>query len=439
MKAILKEIILEFHRDALPVIFKRDFEFPQLPLNVRKAIVLIGMRRVGKTFLLYQHMQAALSRGVNKERLLYINFEDDRLQGFSSQDFQTLLDVYFELYPTYANTNNLFFYFDEIQNIEGWEQFIRRLIDKEKMEIYITGSSSKLLSREIATSLRGRSLSYEVFPLGFVEYLHHLGVHPPKHLTNKDKAILRHHCTNYLKHGGFPETLALPDTLRHKTIQSYVNAAVFRDVIDRHKITNPHVVKLFLTQCLQTIAAPLSVNKVYNSLKSMGESVGRNSLYEYLDYFEDAYLLCKVSIFQFSTRKRHGHPSKIYCVDSGIITGYSIKRETEHSACLENAVYVHLRTGNYENIFYHKTMSGKQVDFVAQKINGKLDVYQVCLNLSEEKTRQREIQSLVEAAKELEVNEGWIITNDTAEILEIDSIKITVIPYWAWVLRSSEA
>lgn len=436
MKNVLKEIILEFHRDPLPVIFKRDNEIPLLPPNVRKAVVLIGMRRVGKTFLLYQHMNDALSRGMDKERLLYINFEDDRLQGFSVQDFQAMLEVYYELYPTYTQTNDLIFYFDEIQNIEGWEKFIRRLIDKENMEIFITGSSSKLLSREIATSLRGRCLSNEIFPLGFLEYLEYHGILPHKHLTNKDKSIIRHHCTNYLKHGGFPETLAMSDSLRYKTVQSYVNAAIFRDVIDRHKLTNPHVVKLFLTHCLQTIAAPLSVNKIYNALKSMGESVGRNSLYEYLDYFEDAYLLFKVPIFQFSTRKRHVHPNKIYCVDSGIIMGYSIKPETEYSACLENAVYVHLRKGDFENIFYYKTASGKQVDFITQKINGKLDVYQVCLDLSEEKTRQREINSLIEAAKELNKSEGWIITRDTSETLEVDSIKIIVIPYWEWVLQA---
>ncbi|MBS0358115.1 MAG: ATP-binding protein [Proteobacteria bacterium] len=436
MKEILRDIILEFHREALPELIKRSLGIPALPKDIRKAYVFIGMRRTGKTYLMFQHMADQIAAGLDKTNLLYVNFEDDRLENFQLEDFQTLLDVYFKLYPQLLYSDKLSFYFDEIQNIPGWEKFIRRLLDKEKMSIFITGSSAKLLSKEIATSLRGRSLPQEVFPLGFNEYLMHYGVDisKPKMLTRKEYSVIKHHCANYLLYGGFPEILSLPITLHYQTLQSYIHAAVFRDVIERHNIATPYIVKLFLTHCLQNIAAPLSVTKIHQTLKSRGETLTRNNLYDYLSYFEDAYLICPVPLFDFSTPKRRVNPSKIYCVDHGIIRAYSIRKQMEYSACLENAVYIHLRKQEYENIFYYKTGSGKEVDFIAQRINGSIDCFQVCLSLNDEKTKQREISVLVEASNELKIYQAYIITEDHEEIIEVKNLKITCIPYWKFAL-----
>jgi predicted AAA+ superfamily ATPase len=434
MKEILREMLSEFHKEALPDLIKRNIAVPQLPHNIRKALVFIGMRRVGKTYLMYQQMQNELAQGLAKNKIIYINFEDDRLENFEVKDFQTILDVYFELYPEFTSVNDLCFYFDEIQNITGWEKFIRRLIDKEKMSLYITGSSAKLLSKEIATSLRGRCLTQEVFPLSFLEYLSYKEITNFGQLTSKEKSTIKHYCQIYLAQGGFPETLDLSDSLRRQTIQSYVSATVFRDVIERHKLSNPHVIKLFLTYCLQNIAAPLSITKVYNTFKSRGETLGRASLYAYFDYFEDAYLLCGVSVFELSARKRQVNPKKIYCIDTSIITAYSIKPQMEYGTCLENAVYIHLRKKEYDEIYYYKTESGKEIDFAAQTLNGKVELIQVCLNLTDEKTKQREVSALIEATSELELNEAWIITADTADTWTVKNITIHVVPYWQWAL-----
>ena len=319
MKEVIQEMIREFHKDKLPKLFLRLLEIPELPKDIRKAQIFIGMRRVGKTYLMFQHMEQALAQGLAKEKMVYLNFEDDRLATFEANDFQTILNVYFEMYPYLMPADDLIFYFDEIQNIDGWEKFIRRHLDKEKMSIFITGSSAKSLSKDLATSLRGRNLETEVFPLGFNEYLHHLGINDFKNPIAKEKAVILHHSKVYLRRGGFPETLSLSDTLHHRLIQSYVNAAVFRDVIDRHKLNNPHIVKLFLLHCLQAIAAPLSITKVFNDFKSRGESLTRARLYEYLSYFEDAYLIYNVPLYDLSFRKRQVNPSKIYCVDPGVV------------------------------------------------------------------------------------------------------------------------
>lgn len=434
MKEILKEIITEFYRDPLPEIIHRELKIEDLPQGVRKARVFIGMRRSGKTFLMYQDMHKKISMGLEREKLLYLNFEDDRLSDFQTKDFQTILDTYYLLYPHLIDADDLSFYFDEIQNIEGWEKFIRRLLDKEKMAIFITGSSAKLLSKEIATSLRGRCLENEVFPLSFSEYLTYQGVDKSYSITSKEKAIIQYHCNNYLRRGGFPETLMLADNLHYQTIQSYVNSAVFRDVIDRHQLKRPHIVKLFLLHCLQNIASPLSVTKIYHTFKSRGEELSRSALYEYVHYFEDAYLICSVPIFEFSVRLRQVNPSKIYCMDSGIITGYSIKPDTEYCSRLENSVYIQLRRNFFENIFYYKTKNGREVDFIAQYPNGQIELYQVAVSLTDEKTRKREIQALVEAAQELNVDRATIITSDTEETVELDRLAIQVTPYWKWCL-----
>lgn len=436
MKTTLAELIVEFQQNPLPPIIRRLTKIPDLPKTIRKAMIFIGMRRVGKTYLMYQHMHEAIANGLAKEKILYLNFEDDRLAGFKVQDFQTILEVYFQCYPDQTAADDLIFCFDEIQNIEGWDKFIRRLIDKEQMRIFITGSSAKALSREIATSLRGRCLTTEVFPLGFIEYLHYQSISATQAsvLNSKTRAIIKHHCQIYLRNGGFPETLALPNNLSYQTIQSYINTAVFRDVIDRYQLTQAHVIRLFLIYCLQNIAAPLSITKVYKTLKSRGETLSRTNLYAYLEYFEDAYLLYSVPLFNFSVRKRQVNPSKIYCADSGIIMAYSVKPETEYSTCLENAVFLQLRKQMYENIFYYKTSSGKEIDFITQEVNGKIAIYQVCIDLQSDKTKQREITALTEAAKELQLDYAQIITIDTNETLKLDNLTIQIIPYWQWAL-----
>lgn len=439
MKEALKELILEFHRTDLPAVIHRSVEIPVLPQEVKKAFVFIGMRRVGKTFLMYQDMHDRMARGLEKEKFLYLNFEDDRLSGFKLEDFQTILDVYYQLYPNLAHAEDLCFYFDEIQNIPEWEKFIRRLLDKEKMALFITGSSAKLLSKEIATNLRGRCLETEVFPLSLSEYLAYQGVIETQSITSKERAIIRHHSENYLRRGGFPETLELSDSLRIQIIQSYVNSAVFRDVIERHQLKKPNIVKLFLIHCLQNIASLLSVTKVYRTFKSRGEELSRSDLYEYLHHFEDAYLICTVPIFDFSTRTRQVNPSKIYCMDAGIINGYSVKPEMEFSSCLENSVYIQLRRMRFESVFYYKTTQGKEVDFIAQYPNGNIELYQVSLDLSDEKTKHREVSALVEAAAELKVRQAFIITSDTNETLEFDTVTIHVLPYWQWAHGSIQA
>ncbi len=437
MQKLIKQIILDFHSESIPKVIPRAIPITEFSPQLRKAHVFIGMRRSGKTYLMYQHMQDLLNAGIEQTKLCYINFEDERLIHFKVDNFQDILDSYFELYPNYAHSKDLYFFFDEIQNVDGWEKFIRRVLDKEYMQIYITGSSAKALSKEISTSLRGRSITTEVFPMSFQEFLHYHNISDINHLSSKQLSHVRHLAQEYLTMGGFPEALFIGRDHHRALMQEYVNAVVYRDVIERHMMTNPHIVKLFLTHCLQNIASGLSITKMYNSFKSQGESLGKNSLYEYLDYFEDAFLLFPISIFDLSLRKRQVNPKKIYCADPGLITAYSIKPEMSQSASLENAVFNELRRKNNE-IFYYKTRSSKEIDYVIKNIDGSIHLVQVCLDLSNDSTRTREINALIEAKNELNASFTTIVTLNQEEQLSVNHTKIAILPFWKMHMKFNE-
>ena len=431
MKTVLKQIIQEFHEKTLPKPLKRAFTLPEAAPPLRKATVLVGMRRTGKTWALYQHMQDKLATGLVKEKILYINFEDERLFNFKTTDCQLILEAYFELYPQYYQNPNLFFYFDEIHVVPAWEKFIRRLLDQENMQIFVTGSSAKMLSKELATTLRGRELTQEVFPFSFSEYLEFNAIQRNAPLTTKTKSVLRHYADRYHKHGGFPESLFIEDHKLIELLQSYVNTVVFRDIIERYSITNHHMVKLFLLHCLQCIAAPLSVNKVFNSFKSAGESLSKDKLYEYLSYFEEAFLIFAIPAYHHSLRIRQSTAKKIYTIDSSVIMAYSIKPHFEKGVCLENSVFMSLRR-SCNTLFYYRTKTDKEIDFLTLSAKGEITLYQVCLAFNETSTKEREYAAILEATKELKLNEAWIITEDTDEVIELQGIKIKTLPYWKW-------
>ncbi|MBA3238739.1 MAG: ATP-binding protein [Parachlamydiaceae bacterium] len=430
---MLRTLITEFHERDLPKVISRAILFPKFPPEVRKAHVLMGMRRTGKTWILFQHMQSLLEEGIKKENLLYINFEDDRFENFRASHFQLILDAYFDLYPLHGKSKDLFFFFDEIHLIPGWEKFIRRLLDQEKMEIFVTGSSAHMLSKEISTTLHGRAWGQEVFPCSFLEYLSFKGVEITKQHSAKKASQLRHFAQEYLTFGGFPESLFIIKELHAPLLQDYMNSVIFRDIVHRHKLKNSHMVKRFLLFCLSQPSALLSVTKVFNTFKSQGEAVGKNSLFEYLSYFEDAYALFAVPIFNFSERVRQANPKKIYFVDPGLVTAYSVKPNFEKAACLENSVFMALRRGSKE-IFYYRTKSQKEVDFVVMSSKGEISLFQACYSMSDDQTRAREISALKEAANELNLNNGTIITLDYEKSLSEDGIEICCIPFWKWAM-----
>lgn len=436
MKKAILSILLEFQERDIPKPIFRMVYPPPFSKGLRKAWVLMGMRRSGKTWIAYQQINLREKQGFPKNTNLYINFEDDRLTGFELKDFQTILDVYYELYPQNVQRKDLFFCFDEIHVVPGWEKFIRRLLDTEDLEICITGSSAGMLSRELGTTLGGRALPEEVFPFSFSEFLRAHDVEAVEKMSSKTKAQVRHLATEYLLYGGFPETVLGPKELHAMLIQGYMDAVVLRDIVKRYSISNANILQKFLVRILRQLAAPLSVTKIYNEMKSMGLQIGKNTLFDYLQYFEDAYALLAVPFFSLSERVRQVNPKKVYAVDPGIITAYSVKNGFERASRLENAVFMHIRR-SFTNVCYYKTeRHKKEVDFVVTKPNGELFLVQAAVHMDDAETRSRELSALLEACAELHVSCGTIVTEDHEEEIQQEGITIHCVPFWRWAQAS---
>ena len=313
-KDILKTIITDSQEKDMSHVMDRDI---QIPLNTGKVISLVGVRRSGKTHLLYSIINK-LRKTTDPKNIVYINFEDDRLFPLELKDLTNLLDAYYELYPDKKN-ERVYFFFDEIQNVQYWEKFIRRLYDTENCTVFITGSSAKLLSREIATTLRGRTLSYEVFPLSFSEFLRFKKINTDFY-SSKSLAKIKNAFSEYLIKGGFPEIVNYDSTIFMKTLQEYIDLIMFRDVIERYNISNTFLLKRLIKFCFTNIATHVSFNKLYNDFKSQGLSLSRNTVYEYIACLEDAFALFTIPIYAKSVREQWRNPRKIYTVDVGFKT-----------------------------------------------------------------------------------------------------------------------
>ena len=433
MKELFKQLIVDFHKREIPVPMQRDIPSFNLPDKLHKAFTLIGMRRSGKTWTLFQKMRQLFDEGVERERVIYINFEDDRLLGMSLNDMASILDAFYELYPGLIKEGDLYLFFDEIHSVQGWERFIRRMLDNEPYKIYLTGSSAKMLSKEIATSLRGRTLVREIFPYSFREYLRHIGEECDATLSTKEKAVLKSNLNNYLLVGGFPEVVGVDESLHREVLQGYVETVIYRDIVERYDVSNVQVLRKLLVHCLQNPASSFSVNKMYNMLKSQGYAVSKNSLYDFMKYFEDAYCLFSVPAFNLSGKKASMIPCKIYPVDPGLIKAYSVERNFQHWSALESAVFSALRQKERQ-INYFITETGQEVDFLTTSDEGVRQLYQVSMSLKDEDTRKREVVALQRAMKEMGLKETCIITMDEEGVFEVQEGKISVVPLWKFLL-----
>jgi predicted AAA+ superfamily ATPase len=430
MKQALEHLIADFWERDIPNGVSRNVDTEQIP---GKALAFIGMRRVGKTYLCYQQIRQLLDTGIPKDRILYINFEDDRLFNFQLPHFENLLEFFYSDRPP-KKQQTCYFFFDEIQNVPHWERFIRRLIDTENASIFLTGSSAKMLSAELASSLRGRSLPREVFPYSFLEYLR---MHAPDlRWTRPGSSSMHHlrkHTTDYLHSGGFPEIQSLPLHRRREILQSYVDAVVLRDVIERHGVSNTEALRALLHHILSAPTTKLSVHKLYQGLKSQGLRLGKDDLYTFIRHLSDAYLLFPVPLWTRSEKKRQMNPKKIYLVDNGILDAYRTGQSPARGVFLENLTFLQLRRHGIQPGYY-LTKQGHEVDFVWSE-NGHTHLLQVCTSLENPDTRQRELRSLKAAANELPDPRCHIITLDEEDTLSDPQTQI--IPLWKFLTHQT--
>jgi len=429
MVQLFEEIIKEFQASYIPTPIRRDIFVPSFLDNVRKALVFIGMRRSGKTWMLYQLIKDLLAQGVDISKVVYINFEDERLSDMQKDNFQDILTAYFQLYPDYIQRKDIHFFFDEIHEIPLWEKFIRRLLDQCHMNLYITGSSAKMLSKEIATTLRGRTYPIEVFPFSFSEVLRQKNVSTTGAMIGRTKNQIIHHLKIFLERGGFPETIDCSAQEHRTLLQEYTSTVLYRDIVDRYGVRNILVLKHLLTHCLRNSATQFSITKMHHTFKSMGIEASRMAMYEFMNYFEDAYCIFSLDQFTLSLRKPSQSIKKIFAIDQGLITSVTLASRLDESIQLETAVFAHLRRHSSQ-LYFYRSPEGKEVDFVSILDDQTCHLYKVSLTIADASTRKREIDALERAMEELKLEVGTIVTFDESEVISVSNGTIQVIPAW---------
>jgi len=437
LERVIKEKILAGAQTPLPVLTRREVA---LPCVQGKALAVIGMRRAGKTSFLHQCRADLIAAGRSTGRLLYFNFEDERLGEMKADQLHLVPDIHARLFPE-PQGEPLCLFLDEIQRVSGWELFVRRLLDTPGHEIFISGSSARLLSRELATAMRGRAWEIEIHPFSFHEYLRHHGLEAPSdvgRLIQKKAAALDHHFSAWLTTGGFPEAQSLKAAERHQLLQGYVDTLLLRDVIERHRVENVTALRWMLRRLLASPAGQFSVSKFAADLKSQGIAASRDTLHEYLAHLEDAYLLHAVPVATDSEKRRQVNPRKVYPADQSLIPVFDRSGRPNLGHALESAVFIELLRRKAE-VAYVKTPENFEVDFLARIPAGPVELIQVCASVDDPDTLQRELRALEAAGTEYPQARRLILTLESRHPFPEVAGPVIIMPVWEWMCARSEA
>ncbi len=430
-KEKLKELIIEHKEKFLKKteLVKREIQKDIAPiLNQREIIIITGVRRGGKSSLMRLISNDLIEKyDILQGNILYLNFEDERFTYFDINDFEQVYEIFLELYHPVGRK---YFFLDEIQNVKGWEKWLNRLYEFEDLKIFVTGSNATLLSSEIATALTGRNRQLIVYPFSFNEFLslRNYSITEKDFYLREKRLEIKRLFDEYLKLGGFPEVLKISD---NTLLEQYLKDIIYRDVIARYSIRNIKEIKeltLFLASNIGTIQS-------YNNLREMINVKSLNTIKNYLEMLENVFLFFKIDLFSFSVKKQIYNPSKIYSVDSALSNAIVFKFSENIGHIYENIVFIELQRKNKE-VFYWKSKRGREVDFVI-KSGLKIDeAIQVCFSFTDKKTRDRELESLLSAKNELNVDNLVMITEDEKGEEVIDGASVRIIPLWKWLLQS---
>lgn len=410
----------------------RDAKLAAVP---GKAHAVIGMRRAGKTTYLRQ-LQAEWRMTAPPERVVYLSFDDDRLAELPAEQLGLMLEEYFRRYPELRARETVHWLLDEIQLVSGWERFVRRVLDTERVQVVVSGSSARMLSREVHTSLRGRAMETVIRPFGFRESLRHGGDEPAKparEFTAKERSLMEKRFREYLAIGGFPEAQSLAQQDRVDLLQGYVDSVLFRDVVERHGVTQVAALRWLVRQCLRNPAGSVSVHRLHKDLKSQGLGVAKDALHAMVGHLEDAFLLRGVALATDSERRRNSNPRKIYPVDTGLIGAFDRSGRSNIGHALETVVLHELERRKAE-VGYVRTQGGFEVDFHARFANGKEELIQVCADPGSPGALQREWRALEDAGKEFRGAKKRLLVLTFDQLPAATQRGVEVRPVYEWLL-----
>lgn len=434
LKQVFRELLADSAEKPLPTMTTRNVHgrvhFPG------KVSAVVGVRRAGKTTFLHQLRSGRLRDGTPQRLLPFVSFEDERLASLDASDLSLLVDEYRRLFPETSQDASVTWHFDEVQLVEGWERFVRRLLEIEGDDVVVTGSSAGLLSREIATALRGRGWRILLHPFSLEEAQRHCGTEVPvdgSSLTARLRSRMERAYIDWLHTGGFPEAQGLEDHSRRQLLRDYVDVAMFRDVVERHDVRNVTGLRWLVRQLLGNAGSLFSVEKFYRSLKSQGIAISKDTVHQLLGYLDDCFLVRVIWMESASERQRMVNPRKAYPVDTGLIPIFDRTGKANLGHALETAVLVELERRGCE-ITYVRTGEGFEVDFLARGPSGEADLIQTCTDLSDPATAEREIRAL-QAAGAAMPEAGKLVLTLTADGFPQEVPEgVSVQTAWEWSL-----
>lgn len=420
----------------------RQAEFPTdlkkrenpLPVNAGKIITVPGVRRCGKSSRMESVVNALLASGVERKRILWMGFDDERLVSMNSDELDRIIEAYREMYPD-IELASVYMFFDEIQLIENWEYFIMRLYKHSTKNIYISGSNATMLSSELKSALRGWPVEEETLPLSFREYCDFNGFKTDSWLET-DMARLRNAFESYNNDGGFPEVVLTNNSLNKvKILQTYFDTMLLKDLVEHYNLSNIEVLRYFLKRIMANLTKPTSIRAIHGDIKSRGLKVSKDDLYEWANHACDIFMFIRVPNYSKSLHKIESSQPKYYCIDNGLRNAVLLPQSNDEGKKLENTVFLQLyrlRTPIDRIFYYH----GKgECDFVIQRGVEIDSLIQVTWNMDDQETRQREINGLIEASDATGCRNLFIITADTDEEIRLsDNRIINVLPAWRWLL-----
>jgi predicted AAA+ superfamily ATPase len=415
---------------------RRDARLPAVPGKVH---AVIGMRRAGKTTFLRQ-LQAALRESLPPERAVFVSFDDDRLAELASDQLALLLEEYYRRHPELRGRETVYWFLDEIQLVTGWERFVRRAMDSEQVEVVVSGSSARMLSREVHTSLRGRGMETVIHPFSFREFLRHRGEEPEQDAARwaaAERSLVEKRFGEYLLEGGFPEAQGLAAPLRIELLQGYVDTVLFRDVVERYGISQVAALRWLVRQCLRNPAGSFSVHRLHQDLKAQGHGVAKDAVHAMLGHLLDAFLVSAVPLATESERQRNSNPRKLYPLDPGLIRAYDTSGRSNLGHALETAVLNELKRRKAE-VAYVKTPEGFEVDFYVRHLAGSAELIQVCADPSAPGTMERELRALTEAGKAHPQATLHLLVMTRDQAIPAGASGIRVQPAYEWLLAEPD-
>ncbi len=412
-KETAKLLITEYQQKAVEVSFQERSYKMEDNLNY----VFVGLRRVGKSYLIFQQIRHLLDAGHSKEEILYFNFEDDRIASLDTDDLDRIKICYEEMFDCKP-----IFFLDEVQIVDRWEKFARRLAD-QGYRVYVTGSNAKMLSSEIATTLGGRYIIQNVYPYSFPEYLTSLGIDlTDKNFVYRNRTEIVKAFENYFHFGGLPEVTQITD--KRAWLSSLYQRIFFGDLITRYQVRNDFALRVLIRKLAESVKQPTSFNRLANVVSSSGKKVSTDTVIDYLGYLKESWLIFQVENICAKLAEKEAN-KKYYFIDNGILNLFLVDPLT---SLLENQVAIQLRRLYGDEVYFYQ--HGVEVDFYIPDV--QLAV-QVCYSLQDPETRKREINALLKMSKRIEVIRWIIITKDEEDTISEQGIRIEVIPAWKWL------